>query len=101
MADELFIDPPALKKIASRLYDGGSDCTFALDPSHQFLCDDMFGGRRKDIGQAFVSWFIQEDGKVNDLVNQTLSHADHVHSDATLFEQQNDEHKSVFQRQEV
>lgn len=101
MADELFIDPPALKKIASRLYSGGSDCELALDPTYQFLRDGMFGGRREDTRKAFVAWFLQEDDKVRALVKQTQSHSEHLDADAKLFEAQSELHKTTLQRQEV
>ena len=45
MPDEVYIDPPALRGIGDRLFDGQSQCKCALD-GQQAVSSGMFGARR-------------------------------------------------------
>ena len=95
MPDEVYIDPPALRGIGDRLFDGQSQCKCALD-GQQAVSSGMFGARRSSSAQAFAQWYHEEAEKDDLLVQQTSDHAEPLVSDAKTFEEQNERTRDVF-----
>ena len=54
MPDEVYIDPPALRGIGDRLFDGQSQCKCALD-GQQAVSSGMFGARRSSSCLLYTS----------------------------------------------
>lgn len=99
MSDEVFIDPPALKKIGCYLDDGGDSCKATIDSTYYLSSEGMFGARRADTASAFVAWFHEENQKSVDLATQSCVHGQHLCSDADLFAEQDYQISTTLQRQ--